>query len=331
MEKTFIKNITNGKLYVIELDLTDSNNETGIVLEKVVSGVKLNDAIVSKYIDNKFEQYDESINLFKSCSRLFKQRVTGYGFISFEPQPPFGSKHIINNEANKCITVVQDLELKWMFDSTDINLGDNISIVFEYSNNGVVYTLLYMITRGQIVSLILGSSSFNGNILLSNSTTNINNNYILNGNDLGNIININYLSLLTDNNINSNGIFVSPKDGVYSITSVINYKFVEITENKIDEESQAPFYSINLITGSGAYTLSDLIAKGNLQLMNYNTVNNHNFSPITSGSTTINAIINLEKNDMIGLVYNNLNNGSGPSIQDDVININGYFNVIMLT
>ena len=99
----------------------------------------------------------------------------------------------------------------------------------------------------------------------------------------------------------------------------------------LDLDDEAPYYSINKLTGSPPTIFGAEEAIGYLPLMNYNTSENQNFSPLSSGSVTINAILNLNKDDLLGIVYNNINDPSKThNIQGNIIELHGYFNVIRL-
>jgi len=310
LPKTIFKDISNGKIYLIDSD----DVLYGVVNEIIYPGIKLNDAIVSKYIINNNESV--KLNLLKSSSRLFKQiiDINPQPFIEFNPQPPINSKYI-----NDCNVVIKNENLKWVFETK--NIIDN-SIVFEYYYNGVNYNLIYNIKRVKVKDIILGSSKFDGSINFENET-NIQNNYVLS--NYQSIININYTNILGQI-IENNGIINIPSSGLYNISVIINYSYDPTIDN-ILYYLNSPNYILQLIDGTQQpYNLvGNPLAVGNLQLIKYGTISNFNYSPINNGTVNINTLLELSEDDKLALIYNNI------TIQTNIISINGYINISKLS
>ena len=299
LDKIIFKNITDGKLYIVENNL----------LTDIKPGLKLDDAIVDKYIKN-FNDSSESINLLKSSSRIIKQNImiNDKGFIKFNVQPPIDS--ILESD---CVNILKDENNIYWFNST--NIINNKTIIFEYYINGINYNLLYSINRQFIKSLTYDSVSFTGSINFENAII-IDENYQLK--DLNNIINITYTQLISDSNINSNGEFNVIESGIYDLSVIINYKYDATVNNvNFNNINDLPYYSIN----NGNVELSKTI----IQFMSYNISSNNNYSPIDNGIVKINSILELEEGDIISLYYNN------KSSQRNVSFINSYFNIVRIS
>ena len=225
----------------------------------------------------------------------------------------------------------------WRFQSTFIKPGDNIAVEFEYSNQGVIYTLSYIITREKIINVTVASAFFSGDINLSNDYDgdHIQNEYLLTpleNNAHEPIVDIVYNSLVDNTNITSNGLFIVPKDGIYTFSVSINYSYPALTNTSLNSSSDAPYYTLSKITGSpGSYIIDPTqLATGYLPLMNYNSTSLDNFSQISNGTVTINTILKLTEGTQIGLVYNNLysDDEDATRIESNVEINNGYFNVV---
>jgi len=299
LPKTIFKNITDGKLYIVENNL----------LTQIKPGLKLDEAIVDKYIKN-FNDSNESVNLLKSSSRIIKQNImiNDKGFIKFNVQPPIDS--ILESD---CVNILKDENNIYWFNST--NIINNKTIIFEYYINGINYNLLYSINRQFIKSLTYDSVSFTGSINFENAII-IDENYQLK--DLNNIINITYTQLISDSNINSNGEFNVIESGIYDLSVIINYKYDATVNNvNFNNINDLPYYSIN----NGNVELSKTI----IQFMSYNISSNNNYSPIDNGIVKINSILELEEGDIISLYYNN------KSSQRNVSFINSYFNIVRIS
>ena len=74
----------------------------------------------------------------------------------FNPQPPINLLCKSN-----CIVVIKNNDLKWIFETKNIN---DESIIFEYCINGINYDLIYNIKREKVKEVILSSTKFNGYI-----------------------------------------------------------------------------------------------------------------------------------------------------------------------
>ena len=303
LPKIIFKNITNGKLYTVENNL----------LTRINSGLKFDEAIVNKYVNNGFTE-TSNVNLFKSSSRVITQNVSNKsGFIKFNPQPPENSRII----ENKCVNVITGDG--WLFNSDNISQGNSSTVIFEYSKQGIIYNLLYNIIRKVQSNLIAASSLFNGSIDFGLVSDAVLDKYQLTNlvDDGNNVITMTYNSLIGD--INNLGEFISPSDGLFSITVVINYKYNPIVTS-ITDLNNIPFYSLNYDDVSG-----DELTRTQLSITCYNTETETNYSLVSNGTITLNTIVSLEQGDKIVIIYNNNN------IQSNVIYDNCYFNIVMLS
>ena len=308
LDKTIFKNISNGKLYIIENNL----------INKIKSGIKLSGAIENKYVNTEnvitnFKQNNKGLNLFTSYSRCINQTLlsTDKGFIKFKVQPPINAKHVENNESNKCSLVIMDNDNNWLFDSSKILSGNNISIVFEYYENGVNYDLLYNINRKHVENLMITSFKFYGFINFEKDED-VKEEYQLT--TLDDIVNITYQSIINDY-INNNGEFIVINSGTYNLTVLINYQYEANVENLFYNNNK-PYYSLN--------NQNDELIKKYIQYVNYNTSPIYSYSLITSGIVELNIILDLNVNDKVFIIYHNNSN------QLNIQYTNCYFNVYKL-
>ena len=308
LNKTIIKDF-NGNQYLIEVD---SDNLYGIIIDIIKPGIKLDNAIASKYIGDDY--VDNNLNLFKSSSRLITQiiNIDELSFVEFNPQPPVNS--ICKSD---CIVVIKNNDLKWMFETKNIN--DN-SIIFEYSINGINYDLIYNIKKVKVKEVILNSTKFNGYINFE-SETDIKNNYVLD--NYSSVINLTFNSVVGEI---VNGIFIVPYDGLYNISILINYSYNSTVDNLLKSEQDAPNFILQLVNGTQQpYTLvGNILGTGSLQIVNYNLVPNYNYSLLSNGTVKINNILNLNKYDKLAIIYNNI------KVQTNLDSINGYINIVKI-
>jgi len=152
LDKTIIKNF-DGKQYLIE---AGDDKLYGKIIDIIKPGIKLDNTIANKYIGDDY--VDKNLNLFKSSSRLFTQIINNNSllFEMFNPQPPINLLCKSN-----CIVVIKNNDLKWIFETKNIN---DESIIFEYCINGINYDLIYNIKREKVKEVILSSTKFNGYI-----------------------------------------------------------------------------------------------------------------------------------------------------------------------
>ena len=307
LPKTIFKNISNGKIYIIENNLVN----------QIKPGVKLQNATQDEYVNtenviNNFKQESKGLNLFTSLSRCITQTLskTENGYIKFKVQPPINAKHIINNNSNKCVDVLFENNI-WLFDSNKILSSDNVSIIFEYYDNGVNYDLLYNINRKVQKNRIITSSLFSGFINFENDN-NIKEQYQLT--NLINIVNITYQQLI-GNYINNTGVFIVPKTGIYNFSILISYKYESNVEN-LFYGNDKPYYSLNKQTGE--------LIKKYVSYINYNTSPNYSYSLITKGNIEMDIILDLNENDSIFITYHNNSN------QLNIKYSNCYFNIYVL-
>ena len=204
-----------------------------------------------------------------------------------------------------------DNDNNWLFDSSKILSSNNVSIIFEYYDNGINYDLLYSINRKVQENRIIASSLFSGFIDFENDSD-VKEEYQLS--TLNNIVNITYNQLI-GNYINTSGIFITPKDGTYNLSILISYKYEANVENLFYDDNK-PYYSLNSQNGE--------LAKKIIPYINYNTSPNHSYSLITNGNIEINVVSNLEVNESIFLIYHNNNN------QLNINYTNCYFNIYIL-
>jgi len=270
LDKTFYKDISNGKIYIIKLISDNIGRVTEIVKSKLL------EAVVSKYV-NDFDTETKSVNLLKSSSRVFTQNVYNSGYIKFNPQPPTNAKY---TENNKCSVVLKNNE--WWFDIKD----SNVSIIFEYYENGVNYNLIYNIIKHINKNKILASATFSGDFNFSDMNE-INNKQIM----LVTYI----LDYKFPNNYIADGIINIPENGIYNIIFIINYQYDTTVPIYVTE---APYYSLNYFIPGYPELIKYLVC-----ITNYNTPSKKLYTPISNGTITINAILNLQKDDQIILIY----------------------------
>jgi len=300
LNKTYYNDKLKGKSYMIEL----IDEYEGKIIEILKS--KLNNAIITKYINNNFNNLNKSINLLSNTSRIIKQVIYDEtGYIKFIEQPPKTAKHVVNNYSNKCsIILFNDY---WYFDSSKVG---NISINFEYSESGLIYELLYIIHRDSEIIRQITISSFTGNF-----------NFVGLPETKYALMNVDIYRIFTfvNNDYLTNGIFTVPSSGLYNIKIVINYKYnSSVTNFELDE---TPYYSINYYDN---LIIGQEIVKSKIPITNVNIPQSNIYYPITNSSVNISSILELEKDKKLVIVYN---------LSNYQVNVNydiSYINIIKL-
>ena len=146
--KYIFRDKRSSNLYLIDTDLDTST--------VIVSGQKVDAAVVQGYVNLKYADDSISSNLFKSATQTAQQSLSSNatGPILFAKQPPPEAKVIIGDYATSPNLKVSYTTIGgnegWYFNSSAVTGGTNTNAIFEYSENGLNVTLIYSISKSAL-------------------------------------------------------------------------------------------------------------------------------------------------------------------------------------
>lgn len=277
------------------LYLIDTDEDTSTI---IISGEKVDAAVTRGYVNLDYSDNSVSSNLFKSTSQVFVQNLpsSASGNTLFQKQPPSNAKVIIGDYATSPTLQVTYATVSsvtaWRFNASAISEDSNKTVIFEYSENGLNITLIYLLIR--TTSIVSETIKFYGDLDLSElEGGQIEDDYALTYETDG----ITVLDGLS-------GIFTVPTTGMYQITALINYNYPSLVNNSVKDPDADPvvYYNTNFQIYND--TNNKVLSTSKIPQTRFNGMTNGSSSGFVSqGQVYIIAISQLTANDEIYLRY----------------------------